>query len=245
MTSERGCGRRSAGACYITVGSSPYGKALEEYIVDPPKVIPYKELGVAPIGIKIVKFPGRAVHDVIDWVGSSHYPNVADVIEEARAFLARGENPISRRISRNEDFAKLEPGSMLILMHSQAHIENYPDVVRKVQGREMLDCVTGKLTHARCSGPELSEMCASLWHHVVVGGTPLNDGTAMVGRSVGSTQYVAYPAPEGVAPKGVPAVFAAFPISGIEIVKGRTEAQDEENISRVSKGGLEFEVVRD
>ena len=102
MAAERGCGKRKKGGIYAETGLSPDGKPIEHFLIDPPNVFNKAELGVADVGTAMVKarircpfrcdsgcgycnFEGtKLVWHLFNIVGQSHYPNVADWIEEVR-----------------------------------------------------------------------------------------------------------------------------------------------------------------
>jgi hypothetical protein len=91
------------------------GHPVECFIKDPPMLLDTQAIGLTPIGTKIISMNG--VNHVFDWVGTSHYPNVADFVEEVRRFGA------SRRAAQNIDFSLLSPDSMLVLVHSRTVID--------------------------------------------------------------------------------------------------------------------------
>lgn len=254
MTSSRGCGSREAGGVYLTVGTSPFGRPFEDFLFDPPKILPLEELGISPIGVKIIKFPGRDVYDVVDWVGATHYPNASDVVEEGQAFLQRGENPISRRIASNEHLDLLTKGSKIILVHPRAYLTNFLELsqVLSRDHAERLDdddCITHNLGHADrpAQGGNGKEMCIRDWWQTLIkgddyGSMPTDQHTC---RMYGSTTYLGYPAPQGFVPKYVPAAIGAFPLAGFEIVRSPDEEENERNIRSVSVSGLSYDVVAD
>lgn len=93
----RGCGERKQTAVYCEVGMGPGGRPLEDFLICPPQKINPAELGVRPIGVRLVQH--QAVWHTLDWMGSEHYPNVADMVEEVRRF------GLSRRLPRTLDFS--------------------------------------------------------------------------------------------------------------------------------------------
>jgi hypothetical protein len=98
MQPVRGCGTRVKGGIYAECKLSPFGMPIEHFLIDPPNPIP-DDLGLTPVGVKLFERDG--VFHILDWVGSAHYKNVADFIEETRNFGA------SRRLSKSTDFSKL------------------------------------------------------------------------------------------------------------------------------------------
>lgn len=113
----RGCGpARDEGGIYAEVGLSPVGLPLSFFLVDPPIPVSCAALGLTPVGVTLIEREG--VTHVLDWVGSTHYPNVADFVEETLLF------GLSRRLPQTLDFARLGPLSRIILVHGRAHIDN-------------------------------------------------------------------------------------------------------------------------
>lgn len=109
----RGCGKRKPGGLYVCSGLSPYGRPIEEYIIDPP--LPYNgEPFRAPT---IIERDGKK-HLVL-WVGSEYYPYASDYLEETKQF------GVSKRVPSNFPVEGLEPGSMLFLVHPRAIIEDH------------------------------------------------------------------------------------------------------------------------
>jgi len=109
----RGCGRRKAGGLYICSELNDHGLPLEHFLIDPP--VPYEgERFRAP---QIFEKDGKP--HVLMWIGSEHYPIPPDYIEETRVKGA------SKRIPVGFPIEKLEPGSMMFLIHEKAIIESY------------------------------------------------------------------------------------------------------------------------
>ena len=74
---RRGCGTRKKGGIYFETGLGSYGKPLEHFIIDPPILV--NDWSLSPLGVQLVERDG--VTHIVDWVGSEHYPNVADYLE--------------------------------------------------------------------------------------------------------------------------------------------------------------------
>lgn len=222
----RGCGAsRTVGAIYAECPLSARGLSLEYCLVDPPIPVDCKELGITQVGVKLVERNG--VWHIMDWVGSAHYNNVADYVEEVRRF------GLSRRLATNLDFKKLTSQSRILLLHSRAYIYNYDEYKNCEPDVEELEglvpypvCPRNLPQHKR---PEMSTMCARLWYQDVTGGdiNASPDDTEgrlrRVIRKMPSFQYFALTAPEGVKPNYKVAIFASFPIANLAVVK------DEEN----------------
>jgi hypothetical protein len=79
---KRQCGYRKKGGVYPTVPTSEDGAPIEMSLLDPPLPIELDALGVAPRGVHLTEKEG--VWHVFDVVGQDNYPNVCDVIVEAR-----------------------------------------------------------------------------------------------------------------------------------------------------------------
>ena len=130
----RGCGEREPGGVYIECGLSPYGRPLEEFLVDPPLPPPEgkgkEELANKPqLWVRtarrdpgdpsteyVVMNPGteQPIVDLLLWIGAEFYPYVSDYIEEVRRFGA------SRKLNPNLDFSQLTRWSRMILIHPYA-----------------------------------------------------------------------------------------------------------------------------
>ncbi|HET8629976.1 MAG TPA: hypothetical protein VFL91_21355 [Thermomicrobiales bacterium] len=242
---------------YLEVGLSPFGKPLEEFLLDPPQRIPVEEFGISPVGMHFITPPGQTEPVIFDWIGSEHYPNVADVVEEWRHCLRVGVNPVSRRISRTTDFSQIRAGAKLVELHARAIIENHAELEAAASayfgptasGCAWPTCPTGKISHkpsppASPSGG--AEQCIRLWWEDVAGGESADSPTPSrpVRREIGDTTYYARRTPEGVTPRYVVGAFAVFTISNIAVVRDPDDpARDEDNLARASKSGLEVRLV--
>lgn len=112
----RGCGKRVISGAYWETGLTPYGSPLEDFILDPPVRIDAAPLGLSPIGVKLIEKDG--VWHLVDWVGSAHYPNAADILEETKRF------GLSRRLPQTLEFDKLTPASRILLVHAKGWVCN-------------------------------------------------------------------------------------------------------------------------
>lgn len=248
MTAERGCGRRVQGGVYAEVQLSPYGRPIEDFILDPPQIVDPR-LGASPRGVQLLEGPEGMTAHVVDWVGSQHYPNVADFVEEVRRMGA------SRRLPKNLDFNKLGPGSRLLLIHSRAHIHNHRDYYLAV---EPFTCPTGKtdgdhiFDHDSAAddpetgeGGELypNEMCAGLWWRDLDAEGTTDHGSPqpdrLVERQMPSFSYHARLRPD-VEPKYRPAFFLSLPISNLAVIKAQ-DGSHMETLEKVSKSSLTVE----
>jgi hypothetical protein len=134
IPAPRGCGEREPGGVYIECGLSPYGRPLEDFLVDPPLSPPEgkgkEELANKPqLWVRtartdpgdpsteyVVMNPGteQPIVDLLLWIGAEFYPYVSDYIEEVRRFGA------SRKLNPNLDFSQLTRWSRMILIHPYA-----------------------------------------------------------------------------------------------------------------------------
>lgn len=244
----RGCGTREAGALYLEVGLGPGGRPIEDFLVDPPRAVVAEALGLSPVGVKIMRVPNSdpPVYHVFDWVGSKHYPNVADFVEEARRF------GISRRISAATDFEKLTEDSRLVLLHSRAIVGNH---AAYYEARER-GAASGWAIPCRCpkhlpdhEPNQPAETCAQLWWEDVEGGEapgitmgPTPHPRATI-RRMPSFTYTAMDPPAGVKPRHELGIFATFPVHRIVAVKDRDGGKHEAAAAkaRASKLPVEFE----
>lgn len=246
MTVVRGCGTRVLGGIYVECPLSPYGLPMEDFLVDPPVPVDAKELGITQVGVKLVERKG--VWHIMDWVGSTHYPNVADFVEEVRRF------GLSRRLSTTLDFKKLTPQSRILLLHSHAYIYNYdeykdvePDL-EELQGLVPYPSCPKKLPeHSR---PNMDTMCARLWYQDVTGGESIkaaSDDTEArkrcVTRKMPSFEYHALAAPEDVKPDYRVAIFASFPITNLAVVKDEEGGLHHRSMMLAKEARLPVELV--
>lgn len=236
-TVRRGCGKRVTGGIYAEVGLSPYGRPLEDFLIDPPLVADVDALGISAIGVTLVERAG--VTHIADLVGSDSYPNVADFVEEIRRF------GLSRRLPQTLDFSLLGPGSRIVLLHSRAHIDNF-------------DAYYETINELSCPrpGPEGApyhliggdECCAGLWWQDVEGGVDVDlldfGRPREVVRRMPSFTYNAYRRPrwldppfEPVEPKYRPAFFMSLPISNLAVIRA-ADGSHVEALDRTAKCGL-------
>lgn len=219
---ERGCGKRKKGATYIEVELGPTGIPVSWFWCEPPQLIDVNELGLSPIGVKILPRAGvEGLYDVYDIVGGEYYPNVADFVEETHRM------GISRRVSTTADFEKLTEGSRLFLFHAKAHIDG-ANVVLQDAGREV---VCPKLSlYTQTKRPHPDGMCiGAWWHDLVDGGT----------RAVGQTTYEGQSWPENAPkPHHRMALFGVFPISGLAVIRDPEGGKHIDAIERASASSL-------
>lgn len=196
----RGCGKRVPGGLYVCSGLSPFGTPLDHFIIDPP--VAYE---TEPFRAPLL-FEQEGKKHVMMWIGESHYPWVCDFIEEVRQF------GVSKRVPNNFDFSKLEPGSMLFLVHPRAIVKEH----------ELLPlpeyCPKGKPEHL----DEKKECCLGHSYSIAPPNTGLNQ------RRLGDTVYTVFPrAATEVELEYHPGVFLGVPISHMDFVKDKGNVDPE------------------
>jgi hypothetical protein len=210
----RGCGTRSKGGIYLECPLSPYGLPLEHFLCDPPVLIDVQQFGITPVGVKLMERNG--VWHIVDWVGSTHYPNVADFVEEVRNF------GLSRRLPQTLDFKKLTPDSRILLVHSRAWIDNFQAYYDKEEDCGKLDCdqCPKHLKHHENKVPHSpSEPCIRLWYQDLTDADPNPDHPPRgVVRKMPSFEYKGLSAPEGVEPEYKVAIFGSFPVHNLAVI---------------------------
>lgn len=237
----RGCGTRVKGGVYAETLTGPHGHPIEEFLIDPPYSIDPHQLGLTPVGVKLVEVVGQRnpdgtpVHWIWDWVGSSHYPNPADFVEEARRYGA------SRRLPTNLDWTKITPLSRLVLVHTRAGIRPGPGLDRlkereralatSTRASDVVDAlrctqIAGRLHCRRAikdhpDDPEANGCARYLWQTIREGEAIEHADPSLVRRSLGSTEYAAIAEPD---PPLDPsdhylAIFLRLPIHRIAVVK--------------------------
>ncbi|MFI5294370.1 MAG: hypothetical protein ACHQ0Y_05025 [Thermodesulfovibrionales bacterium] len=161
----RGCGKRVPGGLYVCSGLAPYGTPIEHFIIDPP--IAYD---TEPFRAPLI-FEKEGKNHVMLWVGAEHYPWPSDMVEEIRNF------GVSKRIPNNFDLSKLEPGSMLFLVHPKAIVKEH----------ELLPlpeyCPKIKTEHLE----ESKECCLGHSYNIAPPNSGLNQ------RKLGDTVYTVFP----------------------------------------------------
>jgi hypothetical protein len=229
---ERGCGQRKCGGIYGECGLSPWGKPLEDFLMDPPVAVDPTDLGISPIGVTLIDDPATGATHILDWVGEEHYPNVCDALEEVRRF------GLSRRLSRTLDFGRLDANSRILLVHRRALITDVAAYV--VDWRR--SCPKAVPEHA--DPPHAPSLCAGIWWEDVGGGQKAapQDGqpadARRVRRAMPSFSYVARSAPLGATPAYAPAIFASFPLSRLVVVRDPEGATHRTALDRAGQASL-------
>ncbi len=207
---ERGCGTRKQGGIYAEFGMGPGGSPIEDFLVDPPIVINPQDLGLTPVGVRLVERDG--VWHILDWVGSESYKNTADVVEECRRF------GLSRRLAKTLDFSKLTEQSRILLVHARAHTDVFHLYADRWIGVRYSRCPKRIEDH---NLPDYPDMCAGFWWEDLVGGQPDTRVERAVVRRMPSFSYAAASQPDDFEPVYKPAIFASFPIHRLVVIKGK------------------------
>jgi len=242
----RGCGTRVKGGVYLTTGLSYDGQPIEHFLVDAP--IPLddqrrQEMGLTPRGVRLVEHadPERPPH-VYDWVGSEHYPNVADFIEEVKRY------GMSRRVPTNFDFRKLRPRSRQVLVHARAVINEPQQYQLSRMGIEEGYKWCPKHLHDHVD-LKYEGMCASLFWEDIDGEPPgvtegdyAREWPRSVTRHMPAFSYQAWRKPYWAAPTYTPGVFLTLPISSIHVIKDDQTGKHEEALSKVRGSAIPYEL---
>lgn len=241
---KRGCGTREAGGVYLTVGMGPFGRPVEDFIVDYPTPIDVTQTPVSAKGMHLVPWKdGKWL--LLDWVGESNYPSPADFVEEVR------KHGLSRRIASNFPFESLRNKDV-------THALIHPRAVNAAPVEVMLpcpqSCPTGNVEHLAGD-----QRCACWWwvQDTRAQGTPPEEPLAgdagytpweavSVPLADGFNRYTAFrgykPLPPRVAALGI---FMAFPLAmqSIEVIRHDDEALVQDRVVKAMAAGLSVEVV--
>lgn len=246
------CGTRVPGGVYATTPATAgggVGKEVERYLIDPPiyriktseGFMPVIEaFGVTPIGVSLWRDKSGTWH-LLDWVGSKSYPNVQDWIEEVRLL------GVSRRVPVTLDFSLLGPKSKIFMFHSRAQIHNAAEYLLdeaqlvEVDDETFKECPFHHEAHE--SGQGLG-MCVRLYRQDVWDGESVGDenNPRRVLRELPAGDYAAYAPPEDVEAEYAPAMFAAFPIVNLEVVKA-DDGRDAKALEAAAMSGIDARVV--
>lgn len=246
IPTQRGCGAaRTAGGAYAECGFGPGGEPLEHFLSCPPVVIDPPALGLTPIGVKLIERAG--VWHILDWVGSQHYPNVADFIEEVRRF------GLSRRLAKTLDFAKLTPDSRILLVHARAAVTHFGQYADHWLGVKYNRCPKNMGAH---NLPDAPDLCAGFYWEDVEGGSVVTppspgavardggragDGGRVILRAMPAFTYLAAQRPAHITPHYQPAIFASFPVHRIAVIRGQ-HGEHESTFAQASRASLPIEL---
>lgn len=230
---KRGCGVRVTGGAYAVLPAGPGGKRVEDFLFDPPQKIDPDDMGVSPRGVTLTEDLNGTTH-VLDWIGSEHYPNVADFIEETRAM------GVSRRLPKSLEYEKLTRESRLLVIHSRAYIENARDYYLEEEAGIVRPCFRGIPEHDFHESHLSGELCSRLWWQDVREGVeikPYASAGYATKRIPCGRLYECHAAPEEVKPDYSVGIFGAFPIRQIEVIRG-DDGEHEETAEKVQASHL-------
>lgn len=238
MTVVRGCGTRTKGALYVTVGMSPLGQPLEYFITDPPVPVSQEWLatfGVTPRGQHLVQLQEDGPTHIVDWIGATHYPLPADFLEEAR------RHGVSRRMSTSLDYSVLTEDSRLVLIHPRGSIANWADYNPSQDAcvKQQIGA-TPPLGHPQQRGdPNHETMCAALHWQSLSGAIddPARGERAVRMPLASGEEYTGWRSPDGVTPQYQPAIIAAFKPTRLVVVKGGEPDEMERAHRAAAKSG--------
>lgn len=247
----RGCGTRQPGAAYLVCGLSEAGIPVEDLVVDAPIAVDPTGLGVAAVGMTIAKLDTGPV--LLDWVGSEHYAQPADFVEEVALFGS------SRRVPTTFDFAQLGPGVEHLLLHARAGLAD-PTWPLERRPRTLFPVRPSFLSRARqrtrreCpfkGEHPAGEMCACLWWENLLPETVAHASLVdhfeaqvrreqPVSRRMPSFEYRGFCLPDADvwAPVWRPAVFLRLPVTRVEVVRDPGDLGHEVTLSRAERARI-------
>lgn len=234
-TGPRGCGKaRKAGGLYAELLLGKHGRPVEDFLLDPPILLSFDAPTRVQMPIWMPTGDRHTLH-LIDWIGESHYPNVADFVEEVRHMglsrlippsLLRSEIEHPDTGERVKVIEAFEPASRLITAHARAHIVTIADYPRT------WDC-----PHSNDRHRDTDQMCAGVFWWDVTDGHAMDDAARefiddphidrRVRRIMPSFDYEAHTAPHDVQPTYAPAMFAAWPVARLALVEGAYGEHDD------------------
>ena len=264
---ERGCGFRTLGGIYACTDLVRNGEPIESFLIDPPLAIDTAALGMTRVGVRMIERDG--VWHILDWIGDSHYPNVADFVEEVK------RQGLSRRLGKNlsadgrNGFELLSARSTIILLHARAMIGNHADYRQAVidgggQPCAGIYCPHGRPEHTSCD-PSPTQCAGTYWQDIAGGGpvgnmtpiawenrqraidgvpplreTPLSLRT--VRRSMPAFDYVGWSRPPGVEPVYAVGAFMRLPIGRLTVIDDPIGGTHEDALRRLEGATIPVKV---
>lgn len=187
----RGCGKRVKGGLYVCTSLSPNGLPLEHFIIDPPVEYNGENLRSPII------FEREGINHIMMWVGKENYPYASDFIEEVRRFGC------SKRIPSDFPIEKLQPGSLMFLVHPRAIITNWESLPAPTY------CPKDREDHL-----SKSESCLGLCYSHTEPNREENQ------RQIGDTVYpTAFSLDDNSIPEYDSGIFMNLPITNIDHIK--------------------------
>jgi len=207
------------------MGAGPNAHPVECFMFDTPKVIDVAALGITSVGVHPVENPDGSVW-LYDIVGSEHYPNVADFVEETRRL------GISRRLPRSLPWDRLDGRTRLILLHKRAML--LPELYAPYFKTSPAEAVVGRrpcpraVSNAHCGRGEAPHQgfdpCNRVWYEDIEGGEPFESDflepiERRVVRQIAETRYIGFRRPDWARPSYQLAAFLRFPLVTIDVVR--------------------------
>jgi len=223
---ERGGGLRAQNALYAVCGTSPYGKPIEHFLVDPPT-----EWRGGRLRAPMLVADKRGVNHILLGVGARYYPFVPDYVEETRRLGA------SKRIPEDFDLTKLTPGrSKMVLIHPRA-LPQFEHDVETV-------CPKKIEHHAPCINMLWGLSALKSYKRVhEIEETMKNEMTIRTPSAIYVVPRPRKPEKLGDYPYKA-GIFIYLPITRFEYVNKRRNAP-RELVKRVEKAGFELEICED
>ncbi len=214
MTTVQGgrrlCGSgRTAGETYLECAVGTHGQQL---LVDIPDWIEPEMFGLSDLGVRLITDPNGVTH-VLDIVGRSHYPEVADFIEEG---FRMG---ISRKISSATPVTGLTVQSKLFLIHARALVGNAADLAQPADFA--CPCAKGHRSMDGCLG--------WAWHappNAGLGTRKLTEATYAVRSTIPQEAVYQH------------AIFMAAPIQNLTVIRSPDAQTEAERLSHARTSGI-------
>jgi hypothetical protein len=205
-------------------------------VLDPPVQIDQQAIGLQAIGVKMIERNG--VYHLLDWVGTNHYPNVADFVEEAARW------GISRRMPSNLRFDLLTPHIRLLLVHEKAYLDRRGGLIGSPQR-----CPTGIMNHQHGEAGSVP-MCVRYWWDDLDAdtGTLTRQGSMEVTRALaGGLSYVGRrrAAPLDNVPFRQPAIFASIKLGFLAVIRDRENQTHRPHCDRLLEQGVTYQLVNE
>ena len=242
----RGCGKRVFGGVYFECGTSPWGREIEEFLIDPPIPVDTHEMGISAQGVKVILYNG--LYHVADWVGRTGYPNPTDDIEECRRFgmSARGELPTQ------EDYQKLTVKSRVLRIHSRAYLNEparralWEHRVGMGNTYNWTFCPTSNSNHNDLEQNLniTTSMCIGLlWENV----TPITKDDTISRKGTRTMPSFTYECVEGFGFNAdeayQPAIYMALPITRIVVINDPETGLHEKKLKKLEESNFPVELV--
>jgi hypothetical protein len=253
MAVERGCGYREPGGVYAVTPLVARGHAIEHFLLDP--AVPVAQVLGAPDALPnrgvLVQPMADGVHHVFDKVGSKHYPNVLDFVEETR------RAGLSRRLPAGPGLANLCERSLIFLGHERAVILNASDYYQALQ-QELADYAGSAGLRCPRQMHQLDDLvatndyrtCAGLWWEDVAGGDELFDPAAAprtVQRGMPGHEpvwsYRAQRRPDTCKPQYEAGFFLRLPIAKLEVIYDESGGTHEDAVVLAQRSSLPVELA--